>query len=380
MKEHGIISRQMATFEINQTQSVQMQQGLRQVIRMQQASLLQMPGDEFHRLIIEIEQSPFFLRLYREEKLIHHQRFPRTNISSSFYQFKEETVADTGSLDVESLLLNKERMVRQIQKLGVERFKRYFLFPESGMTLEEIARKCDLGVSEVQEINSLMDELSIMSEFYHPSNFSSDVIHYSKVASVGREEGGFIISYFSPSFARGHYLVNYERFEELSRSGAFSKAEAREARQLFRKLELINSRKDTLNQILQGIVDKQALYLETGNSRSLLPFSQKELAKKIGLAPSSVSRAIRGKSIDTPWGEEVPLKHFFPWPKRFRKELLRQLLESDDELSSDEMIRTRLREKFGVAISRRSVANLRKELKLPATGRGKEISGGKKAR
>ena len=222
-----------------------MQQGLRQIVRMQQAGLLQMPEDELHRLIINIEQSPFFLRLYRKEKLIQHQRFPGSNISSSFYQFKEEMVADTGSLNIESLLLNRKHIVRQIQKLGLERFNRYFLFPESGMTLEEIARECDLDVSEVQEINSLIDEFSIMSEFYHPSNLTSDVIHYSKVASVDREEDGFVIRYFSPSFARGRYLVNYERFEELNGNGVFSKAQAREARQLFKKLELINSCKDT---------------------------------------------------------------------------------------------------------------------------------------
>jgi DNA-directed RNA polymerase specialized sigma54-like protein len=370
----------MATFEINQTQSLQMQQGLRQIVRMQQASLLQMPEDEFHRLIVEIEQSPLFLRLYRKEKLIHYQRFPKTDISSSFYQFKEEMVADTGSLNIESLLLNKEHIVRQIQKLGVERFKRYFLFPESGMTLEEIAGECDLDISEVHRINSLIDDFSIMSEFYHPSNFTSDVVHYSKVASVDRKEEGFVVSCFSPSFARGRYLVNYERFEELNRSGAFSKDEEREARQLLRKLELINSRKDTLNQILQSIVDKQALYFQTGDSRSLLPFSQKELAKKIGLAPSSVSRAITGKSIDTPWDEEVPLKYFFPRPKRFRKELLRQLLEGDNGLSSDEMIHARLWQKFGVAISRRSVASLRKELKFRATGRRKTSLGGRKTK
>ena len=369
----------MAIPEIKQTQSLQMRQGLRQVIRMQQASLLQMSEDKFHRLITEIEQSPLFLRLYRKEKLIRYQRFPKTNISATFYQANEEIVADAGSLNIESLLLNKEHLLCQIRKLGMERFKQYFLFPESGMMLEEIARECDLDISEVQEINSLIDEFSIMSEFYHPSNITSDVIHYSKVASVDRDEDSFVISYFSPSVARGRYLINYERFEELNRSGAFSKDEAREARQLFRELELINARKDTLNQVLRGIVEKQALYLETGDPRSLLPLSQKELAKKVGLAPSSVSRAIRGKSIGTPWGEEVPLKHFFPRPKRFRKELLRQLLESDDKFSSDEMISTKLREKFGVAISRRSVANLRKELKLPATGR-KEIPEGKGAR
>jgi len=106
--------------------------------------------------------------------------------------------------------------------------------------------------------------------------------------------------------------------------------------------------------------------------KSLLPFSQKELAERIGVAPSSVSRAIRGKSIDTPSGEEIPLKHFFPRPKRFRKELLRQLLETDNELSSDEAIRTKLWKKFGVAISRRSIASLRNELKIPVAWKRKQ--------
>ena len=336
---------------------------------MEQASLLEMPEDEFKRLIANIEQDPLFKRLYYKEKLLRYQRFPRTDISSGFYRLEEERIVDRGSLDVESLLQNKEYIIRQVKKMGIERFKRYFLFPELGITLEEIARENDLEISEVKEINNLIDEFSIQSEFYHPSNLTSDIISYSKVASVEKGEESFIIGYFSPSLARGRYSIDHGKFEELKAAGAFTEIEAREARQLLKKLELINSRKGTLTQILQKIIDKQAIYLESGDLRSLLPFSQKELAKKIELAPSSVSRAIRGKSIDTPWGEEVPLKHFFPRPKRFRKELLRRLLETDRGLFSDEVIRTKLWEKFGVAISRRSVANLRKELKFPAAQR-----------
>ena len=356
----------MANLRMEQTQSLQMRQELGQILRMEQANLLEIPEDEFNRLITEIEQAPLFKRLYQKEKLIRHQRFPRTDISSSFYQLKEELVTDRGSLDIESVLLNKEHIVGQIQKLGLEKFKRYFLFPESGMTVEEIARECDLEVSEVQQINNIIDEFSIMSEFYHPSNITSGSIRYSKVASVEKDENGFVIGYFSPSLARGRYTIDYARFEELKASGAFAEVEVKEARQLFKRLELINSRKDTVSQILQNIIDKQALYLESGDLKTLLPFSQKELAERIGLAPSSVSRAISSKSIDTPWGGEVPLKHFFPRPKRFRKELLRQLLETDNELSSDEAIRTKLWEEFGVSISRRSVAHLRKELNFPA--------------
>jgi len=343
-----------------------MRQEVRQILRMEQASLLEMPEDEFSRLIVETEQGSLFRKLYQKERLIHYQRFPGTDISSSFYQLTEEIIPDEGHLDVESLLLNKEHLICQIQRLGPEKFKRYFLFPESAMTLEEIARERGLEIPEIQKINSLIDEFAVMSEFYHPSDVASGGICYSKVASIEEDRDGFIIGYFCAYLARGRYSIDYQRFEELMTAGAFIEAEVKEARQLFKKLELINSRKDTITKILQKIVDKQALYLKCGDMKSLLPFSQKELAERIGIAPSTVSRAIRGRSIETPQAEEIPLKHFFPRPKRFRKELLRQFLETDTGLSSDEVIQTRLWEKFGVAISRRSVGNLRKELKFPS--------------
>jgi len=357
----------MATLELTQTQSLQTRQEFKLIARLEQANLLEMPEENFHRLISEIENSPLFRKLYQKEKVIRYQRFPRTDISPSFYQLKEEMVVDRGSLDVESLLLNKEHIVGQIQRLGLEKFKRYFLYPdEPELTIEEIAQECDLDVSEVQVIESLINEFSVLSEFYHPSDLGPERgVYYTKVASVERKPEGFVIGYYSPSFARGRYSINYERFEELKKSGIFGDNEAKEAKQLFRKLELINTRKDTITQVLQGVVEKQALYFESVDAKALLPFSQKELAKKIGLAPSSVSRAIRGRSIVTPWGAEISLKRFFPRPREFRKELLRHLLETDKGLSSDEAIRGKLWEKFGVAISRRSVANLRKELKLP---------------
>ena len=77
--------------------------------------------------------------------------------------------------------------------------------------------------------------------------------------------------------------------------------------------------------------------------------------------------------MGTPWGDEIPLKHFFPNPKRFKKELLKRLLETEEGLLSDEAIKARLLERFGVAISRRSVASLRKELKIPAARKRKSL-------
>ncbi len=365
----------MGSLDIQQTQSLQTRQELKFIMRLEQANLLEMPEEEFNRLATELESSPLFKKLYRKERIIRYQRYPMTDISPSFFQLNEEIAAGgMGTLDIESLLSNKEDIVRQIQKMGLENFKRYFLYSEPGVSAEEIAQECNLELPEVERINSLINEFSVMSEFYHPSTLSSGHgINYSKVASIERGPEGFVIGYLSPSYARGKYSIDYERFEELKGNGAFSAAESKEIKQLFKKLELINSRRDTITRILQGIVERQALYFESGNGKALLPFSQKELAEKIGLVPSSISRAISSKSLETPLGEEKALKDFFPRPKMFKKELVRQLLETGEEFPSDEAIKVKLEQKFGVSISRRLVANLRKELKFPSAWRRKQV-------
>lgn len=357
----------MKTIEARLAQTLEARQEFRLYPLLQQANLLELPQDEFNRLIKEIEDSPLFRRLCRNDKIIRYQKLPRTGLSSSFYQLKEECVASPGSADVESLLTDKEHIVRLIQEIGLERFKRYFLYPEETMRAEEVAEACHLAVSEVQKINALIDDLTVMSEFYNPSALNGGQgIHYSKIASIEREGEGFVLGYFSPSLARGVYKIDHERFEELRRAGKLSESEAGEAKKLFSKLGQINLCKETLTRILHFLMEKQAPYLENGDERALLTYSQRELAKKTGLAPSTISRAIRGKSLGTPWGEEKPLKDFFPRPRRFKKALLQRLLEAETEPLSDEAIKDRLRKECGVSISRRSVACLRKELKIPS--------------
>ena len=366
----------MGNLEIQQSQSLQARQEFKLLVRLEQASLLEMPEEEFNKLIIEAEGNPLFKKLYRKDRIIRYQRYLKTDISPHFYQLNEEiATGGTGTLDIESLLSDKEDIVHQIQKMGLENFKRYFLYPEPGVSVEEVAQDCNLGLAEVEEINSLINEFSIMNEFHHPSVLSSEHgIYYSKVASIERGPEGFVIGYLSPSYARGRYSIDYERFEELKGNGAFSAAEAREVRQLFKRLELINNRKDTVTRILQGIVEKQAPYFESGNVKAILPFSQKELAKRIGLVPSSISRAINGKSLEMPWGEEKALKDFFPRSRMFRKELIRQLLETGEEFPSDEAIKAKLEQKFGVFISRRSVTSLKEELKIAAAWKRKKTA------
>ena len=358
-----------------QTQSLQMRQQYKLIAGMEQANALEMTEEEFARITLEVERSPLFRKLQRIEGVIRYRRQPNTDISPRFCQLNEEIASGSGTLDVEAMLTDKEDLVRRIQEIGVERFKRYFLYPEPGVSTEEIARACDLTLPEVERIDGLIDEVSVMSEFYNPSGLGPEYgMRYSRVASIERTTEGFVIGYLSPSYARGRYAIDYERFEELRQIDSITEDEAKESRGLFRKLELLNLRKDTLTRILQNIVGKQGPYFESGDVRALLPFSQKELAERMGVVPSSICRSVEGKSLETPWGEEKALKDFFPRPRQFRKQLVRQLLESGEEFPSDEAIRARLEREFGVFISRRSVAGLRKELRIGAASKRKKAA------
>jgi hypothetical protein len=357
---------------MDQVQSIRMQPGFRQIIQLRQANLLQLPDDEFHKLVAEVEQSPLFRRFYRREKLVHYRRLPGANIYPRFYQLQEGMCAATDSLDVESLLSGREDLVPLIENLGPERFKRYFLFPEDSITAGEIADACRLTSAEIQAINSFINDFVIMSEFYRQPPSASPAVAYTKIASIEKCGGEFAIGYFSPFYARGRYIIDYAGFEKLLTGGSITADETKETKRLLKKLELINYRKDTIHKMLTSLISKQKMYLESGNPLSLLSFSQKELAAEVGLAPSSVSRAVRWRSVLTPWEEEIPLKYLLPTARRFKKEMVRQLLENEPGIGSDEAARLRLREKLGIAISRRSFSELRRELKIPARRHNRE--------
>ena len=112
----------MVTMEIRQNQSLQTRQEFKLIARLEQANLLEMPEEEFNKLIAEVENNTLFRKLHQEGKIILYQRYPKTDISPHFYQLNEELVAGSDMLDIESLLSNKEDLVKLIKGIGLENF------------------------------------------------------------------------------------------------------------------------------------------------------------------------------------------------------------------------------------------------------------------
>ena len=128
-------------------------------------------------------------------------------------------------------------------------------------------------------------------------------------------------------------------------------------------------RSETLEKIVRKIIETQQAFLQQG-TRWLEPLTQKELAEEFGLHPSTISRTVASKYVQTPRGL-FSLKSFCPRGKHGftagrTKALLAELIKGEDKKNplTDSQLTQALKDQ-GAHVDRRTVAYYRKELGLP---------------
>ncbi len=330
------------------------------------SNFINLPEQDFRKYIVKLEQDSLFNKLVGSQ-VIRFRRFPGTGWSARFIELNENIISDKSAPDIRTLLEEKGRVIALIKKVGIEKFKKYFLYNEQNLAIDQIARSCDLSVVEVKEINDLLDRVEITAEFYQsPTVTPENQIHYSKIAALARNnDNGFDIDYFSTHLAKGRYSIDYEKLKLLRQKGTKNHQELKKIDKLIKNLELVNIRKTILWQILEKIVDVQNKYLCSGAYSDFIPFTQKEFAGKIGIGPSIICRIIQYKTIMAPWGEEKKLKDLLPNKKELTKYKLGNIIENEREPYSDIKLKEKLAQDYSVVISRRSINQYRKELRVP---------------
>lgn len=154
----------------------------------------------------------------------------------------------------------------------------------------------------------------------------------------------------------------------------FLERKLRSALWLLRSLE---QRRLTLLRVSETLVALQRPFFERG-PRYLQPLTLRRLAHAIGVHESTVSRAVAGKYIQTPHGL-FEFRRFFPSGVRGdtgpvsaenAKRLIAELVAGEDPhhpLSDREIAEALAR--WGVCISRRTVAKYREEAGIPSSAR-----------
>ncbi|ELC8394243.1 RNA polymerase factor sigma-54 [Clostridium perfringens] len=151
-------------------------------------------------------------------------------------------------------------------------------------------------------------------------------------------------------------------------------------------IKSIEQRKSTLHKVLQKILEKQKDYFENGE-KYLKPMTLKEIAEKLEMHESTISRAIRDKYILTSMGT-IKIKDLFVNSISNKeksdgeedvtviniKKVLEEVIKEEDKRKplSDQAISEILKEK-GMAISRRTVAKYREELGIKSSSKRKRF-------
>ena len=148
-------------------------------------------------------------------------------------------------------------------------------------------------------------------------------------------------------------------------------------------IDAIKQRQQTLLITMNTIMNYQYDYFLTGDERKLKPMILKDIATKINMDISTVSRVANSKYVATPYGTKL-IKEFFSESmkndkgeevstKEIKKILETVIAEENKKKPlTDEKLAAILKEK-GYPIARRTIAKYREQLELPVARLRKEI-------
>lgn len=181
-----------------------------------------------------------------------------------------------------------------------------------------------------------------------------------------------------------HYNINYYRkFNSLGDKQVkqFLSEKKCEYQWIMKSIE---QRKDTIKRVAFKIVEKQPDFFIYGPDY-LLPMTMREIAEELDIHESTVSRAVREKHIQTPFGT-FKLSSFFSnsilttanedMSSHKVRKAITVLISTEDKLNplSDQELVTLLAKNPGIKISRRTIAKYRDQLGIPSSSKRKRFA------
>ncbi|HEX2617067.1 MAG TPA: RNA polymerase factor sigma-54, partial [Flavobacteriales bacterium] len=148
-------------------------------------------------------------------------------------------------------------------------------------------------------------------------------------------------------------------------------------------IDAIKQRQHTLLTTMEAIMEHQREFFLTGDETKLKPMILKDIAEKVGMDISTISRVANSKYVQTNYGT-ISLKFFFSESlstdsgeevsTREVKKILKDAIEAEEKrnpLTDDEL--TALLKAKGYNIARRTVAKYREQLHIPVARLRKEL-------
>ena len=322
-------------------------------------------------MIDNIDDNGYLRLTYEEINAVFPVQEAEWEMAKSILQTLEPAGAGAESLS-DCLLIQARRDNNESALLNVL-LKDYFTsFVEKKW--KELSRTLDVSVVEIQRV---FDQIQL----YNPrpgAAFGSERSQYSVPdVRVYSSKGKLVAEIVESSRVRiREFAIGIEgQHDEAAERYMHQK------RMEYRWLQkAIQQRNETLLHVTNAIIEKQLDYFLTGKSDSIKPLVMKEIAELLEIHESTVSRAVRDKMIETPFGT-IPMRMFFSSglqtdqnadasALKVKKEI-ENLVGSEDKAAplSDQAIADYLKRNSGIVISRRTVSKYREQLGVPSSAK-----------
>lgn len=265
-----------------------------------------------------------------------------------------DLVEDSPWEDEARLLIDK-----YLEKLGAHDEK--YLCKALDLTREELAHVLAL----VRSLNPRPGQAfeSENTEYVQPEVF------------VVKEKGRFVAKVDSDQLPHIRISAHYRKLLEDKAVPSETKSYIRERiRAGAFLIRSIYQRQETIRKIAQEIVDAQTAFLTDG-VEALHPMTMAEVAQKVGVHETTVSRTVANKYMRTPMGL-FEMKYFFTPGLKTKdgasisnksvQDQIKRLVDAEDPTDplSDQTIEAKLAEQ-GIKVARRTIAKYRGILKIP---------------
>jgi len=243
--------------------------------------------------------------------------------------------------------------------------------------LEAVSKEGNCSLEELDSIIGVLRESGFDGVFARDREELSELMDGGLYPSSGYSDGTYVryvepdlyIEFFDEKFmvtVRDCSLIlNIEdSYREILENGEKSARDYLEDKleeaQFF--VSALERRKTTLLAIGNEIVMRNAVFLLNRGDK-IRPLKMNEIADKLGVVVSTVSRAVKGKFIQTPAGT-FPLRYFFGnlQEKEQALEIIAEIVRNNEEISDSRLV-NELNNR-GISIARRTVNKYRNLLGL----------------
>lgn len=264
--------------------------------------------------------------------------------------------------DVKKAILLLEQFYNDLGNRNMEKIK-------EGLSIDDEELKIILRVLASLKLKPIIDDYDVAAV---NNNIIPDFL-------LTIDDGGIIEVNLYKSRSSSLY-INQSLMESVQ-AGAKSKDKAA-AQYLKSKLNsaqwfvnAIKQRESTMMQIMKAMVEMQSDYFKTGDPALLKPMILKNIAEKVGVDISTVSRVTSNKYVDTPFGI-ILLKDLFTEgivnpegeviSNRVIQTAIQGLVESEDKTNpyTDQQL-VALLSQLGITVARRTIAKYREQMQIP---------------